>query len=171
MANGVDERAPKRVVIGLGSNLGDRAENLRRAVRSLGAIDGVRVLRASPIYETEPLGPPQGRFLNAAVLVESALDLRALLGCALEVERLLGRERRERWGPRVIDLDLLWCDGDTLDEPGLSVPHPELTRRDFALLPALDVLDAAPAVLLEARMRLRSELSPAETGDWTGLGV
>ncbi|MCA9601160.1 MAG: 2-amino-4-hydroxy-6-hydroxymethyldihydropteridine diphosphokinase, partial [Myxococcales bacterium] len=79
MANGVDERAPKRVVIGLGSNLGDRAENLRRAVRSLGAIDGVRVLRASPIYETEPLGPPQGRFLNAAVLVESALDLRALL--------------------------------------------------------------------------------------------
>jgi 2-amino-4-hydroxy-6-hydroxymethyldihydropteridine diphosphokinase len=132
----------RRVVIGLGSNLGDRRENLDAAIAMLREAPLIRVLRRSPVYETPPAGgPPQGDYLNAAVLVVTSLEARAILDRALAIERRLGRTRSEetRWGPRTIDLDLLWIEGEALDEDGLTVPHPRLSERPFAVRPLLDV--------------------------------
>jgi 2-amino-4-hydroxy-6-hydroxymethyldihydropteridine diphosphokinase len=132
----------RRVVIGLGSNLGDREANLGNAVSLLREDKDLHVLRRSTVYETAPRGgPPQGDYLNAAVLVVTALDARTLLDRALGIERKLGRERsaETRWGPRTIDLDLLWIEGEAVQEPGLEIPHPRLVERVFALKPLLDV--------------------------------
>jgi 2-amino-4-hydroxy-6-hydroxymethyldihydropteridine diphosphokinase len=132
----------RRVVIGLGSNLGDREGNLALAVTRLGAEAGVAVLARSPIYVTPPAGGPvQGDYLNAAALLSTALPPREILTRALAIEQALGRVRPDpvRWGPRTIDLDLLWIEGEAIDEPGLMVPHPRLGERAFALRPLLDV--------------------------------
>lgn len=126
-----------RAVVGLGSNVGDREAMLRSALSSLARV--VTIERVSRVYDTAPVGPPQDRYLNAAALVRFALTPRGLLEALLAIEASLGRVRRERWGPRTIDLDILWIEGATVDEPGLTVPHPELTRRAFALLPMLEV--------------------------------
>jgi 2-amino-4-hydroxy-6-hydroxymethyldihydropteridine diphosphokinase len=137
------------VVIGLGSNVGDRAANLEAAVTRLRADGELRVLRRSPIYETAAVvdagGPPQDDYLNAAVLIVASLDAREILGRALAIERALGRTRspETRWGPRTIDLDLLWVEGEAIAEEGLVVPHPRLAERPFALRPLLDVLPDA----------------------------
>lgn len=131
-------------IIGLGSNLGDRVDMLRQAAARLSARDDVWVDGHSRIYETEPHGPPQPRYLNAALRVRTALGLEALLDVLLEVERSLGRVRAERWGPRTLDLDILWAmdsAGGALEHhaPRLVVPHAHLTERAFALAPLLDV--------------------------------
>jgi 2-amino-4-hydroxy-6-hydroxymethyldihydropteridine diphosphokinase len=130
------------VVIGLGSNLGDRAAWLQFAtdyLQEIGTIVGL-----SSVYETAPIGPPQPHYLNAAARLLSERSPAELLVVALEIERSAGRERRERWGPRTLDLDLLWIEGRCVDEAGLTVPHPRLVERPFALLPLLDVApDAA----------------------------
>ena len=128
-------------VIGLGANLGDRLATLCSALVALGQCGLLRAVSA--IYESAPVGPAQPDFLNAAVLLESMLGPQALLADLLGIERAHGRERRERWGPRTLDLDLL-CAGElVLDEPGLSLPHLELPSRAFALMPLLDVLPEA----------------------------
>ncbi len=132
----------RRVVIGLGSNLGDRQANLDGAVARLREDRELYVLRQSLVYETEPVGgPAQGAFLNAALLVVTSLSARALLDRALAVEASLGRVRSAdtRWGPRTIDLDLLWIEGEAVHEEGLEVPHARLLERTFALRPLLDV--------------------------------
>lgn len=106
----------------------------------LAASDELFVLKRSPIYETAPVGgPPQGDFLNAAVLIASSLEARDIMSRLLEIEKQLGRERGEPNAPRTIDLDLLWIEGEVVDEPGLAVPHPRLVERAFALRPLLDV--------------------------------
>lgn len=133
-----------RCYVGLGSNAGDRLANLRSAVDLLQAGEHVRVLRSSRVYETDPVGgPPQPDFLNAVIEVETELEARELLDRCLGVERSLGRERVERWGPRTIDLDLLTYDGAEMDEPDLIVPHPRMHERAFVLVPLLE-LDADP---------------------------
>lgn len=124
-------------VIGLGSNVGDRLENLRAALRELAELGSL--IGVSALYDTDPVGPPQARFLNAAVRLATSVEPRALLPELLAVEQRLGRERRERWGPRTLDLDMLWVGGFLCDDVGLTVPHPELRRRAFALVPLLDV--------------------------------
>ena len=132
----------RRVVLGLGANLGDRAATLRAAIDALRADADLKILAESPRYETPPAGgPPQPDYLNAAVLLETALPARQILDRTLAIERALGRVRPDpvRWGPRTIDIDLLWVDGEALDEPGLEVPHPRLAGRPFALRPLLDV--------------------------------
>jgi 2-amino-4-hydroxy-6-hydroxymethyldihydropteridine diphosphokinase len=129
-------------VIGLGSNLGDRRANIDLAIARLREEPLIRVLGRSPVYETPPAGgPPQGDYLNAAVLLVTSLTARAVLDRTLSIERGLGRNRSEevRWGPRTIDLDLLWIEGEVVDEEGLAVPHPRLHERPFALRPLLDV--------------------------------
>jgi 2-amino-4-hydroxy-6-hydroxymethyldihydropteridine diphosphokinase len=132
-----------RAYLGLGSNLGDRLENLRGAVALLGE-RGIQVLRSSRVYETEPVGgPPQPDYLNAVVEVEASGTASELLGAGLEVEEAMGRERAERWGPRVIDIDLLTFGDQTIDEPGLKVPHPRMHERAFVLIPLLE-LDPDP---------------------------
>lgn len=132
----------RRVVLGLGSNLGERAATIDAAVAALRSDRALFVRSRSPLYETPPAGgPPQGDYVNAALLVVTALAPRELLDRALAVERSLGRVRPDpvRWGPRTIDIDVLWIEGEAVHEPGLEVPHPRLTIRPFALRPLLDV--------------------------------
>lgn len=129
------------VVVGLGSNLGDRRGTLERAVTSLAELGELTAISA--LYETAPVGPAQPDFLNAAVRLLTPLRPSALLEALLAIEREAGRERRERWGPRTLDLDILWIRATAVDEPGLQVPHAELASREFALLPLLDVAPEA----------------------------
>lgn len=134
-----------RAFLGIGSNLGDRLENLRRAV---GLLDrrGVRVVRSSRVYETEPVGgPPQPDFLNAVLEVEEEGSARDLLAACLAVEEEMGRVRGERWGPRLIDLDVLTYGREEIDEPDLQVPHPRMHERGFVLIPLLE-LEADPVL-------------------------
>lgn len=132
--------APTRAYVGLGSNLGDRLDNLQRAVELL-LEKGLSVMEASSVYETDPVGPPQPDFLNAAVAVDCDLPPAELVGVLKQVEAEIGREQSERWGPRVIDLDLLLYGEETVAEPGVTVPHAELTNRAFALVPILEIDD------------------------------
>ena len=126
--------------VGIGANLGPREETLRRAVELLGRADGVEVVGVSELRETDPVGVvDQPPFLNGAVSVETTLSPRVLLDLLLDVERSLGRVRAERWGPRVVDLDLLVYGIEVLDEPGLHVPHPRLHERRFALEPLAEM--------------------------------
>jgi 2-amino-4-hydroxy-6-hydroxymethyldihydropteridine diphosphokinase len=127
-------------VIGLGTNLGDRVDHLVRAREALAATPGVRVVAASSIVETDAHGPPQPRYLNAALRIETSLEVEALLEVCLAVERSLGRVRAERWGPRTIDLDILYTDGLAIRTDRVEVPHPRLLDRPFALGPLLEVM-------------------------------
>lgn len=124
-----------RVYVGLGANLGDREATIRAALARLPGLVAVSKLR-----ETEPVGVVgQPAFLNGAAALETELSARELLDALLAIERELGRERRERWGPRTIDLDLLLYGEERIDEPGLTVPHPRLHERRFALEPLADL--------------------------------
>jgi 2-amino-4-hydroxy-6-hydroxymethyldihydropteridine diphosphokinase len=126
--------------VGIGANLGPREETLHRAVELLGCADRVGVVAVSELRETDPVGVvDQPPFLNGAVSVETTRSPRALLDLLLEIERSLGRVRGERWGPRVVDLDLLVYGSEVVDEPGLRVPHPRLHERRFALEPLTDL--------------------------------
>jgi 2-amino-4-hydroxy-6-hydroxymethyldihydropteridine diphosphokinase len=126
-----------RAYIGLGSNLGDREQHLRNAIELLAAEPEVEVLAVSTVRETEPVDVvDQPRFLNAAAKVETSLSSRALMQRLLAIEQALGRSRAgRRFGPRIIDLDLLLYGDQIVDEPGLTVPHPRLAERRFALEP------------------------------------
>ena len=136
--------------IGLGSNLGRSRETIERAVALLGGHDSIDVTGISSLRETEPVGfLDQPRFQNGAVRLETELSARALLDVLLEVERELGRVRHgPRFGPRTIDLDLLLYGESVVAEPGLTVPHPRLHERRFALEP-LHELD--PALVVPGR--------------------
>ena len=132
--------------LGLGSNLGDRLTNLQGAVDLLQAEPGLRVAASSRVWETVPVGgPPQPDYLNAVISVETDLSARDLLDVGHRVEARLGRVRKERWGARSIDIDLLLFDEETIDEADLVVPHPRLRERAFVVLPLLEL--AADAVL------------------------
>jgi len=120
--------------IGLGSNMGDRAASLRRALELLAACDGMAAVRVSTFYDTPPLGNvEQGSFLNAVAQVTTTLPYRALFEALQQIERQMGRVRGEHWGPRVIDLDLLLYGDSVVDEPDLKIPHPQLHLRSFVL--------------------------------------
>jgi len=126
--------------IGIGSNLGDRETYLRRALDLLAAEEGIEVVAVSRLRETEPVGPvEQGPFLNGAVQVSTDLPPPQLLERLLDVEQRLGRVRDVRFGPRTIDLDLLVYGEETTDEPGLTLPHPRLHERRFALEPLAEL--------------------------------
>ena len=128
--------------VGIGSNLGDRERQIRSALELLAQEDGIDVLAVSTLRETEPVGyREQPDFLNGAAMVETDLAPRELLDRLLAIERRLGRERGEgpRFGPRTIDLDLLVYGTETVDEPGLQVPHPRLAERRFALEPLAEL--------------------------------
>lgn len=127
-----------RAFVGIGSNVGDREAHLRRAVEALAA-HGLPPVARSSVYESEAVGPPQPDYLNAAVEVSTSLGPRELLGTLKGIEEEVGRTPGERWGPREIDLDLLLFGDAMLEEPGLVVPHPELTRRSFVLAPLLEI--------------------------------
>jgi 2-amino-4-hydroxy-6-hydroxymethyldihydropteridine diphosphokinase len=120
------------VYIALGSNLGDRARNLAEARARVAALPDTTLVAESRVEDTEPLGPPgQGRYLNQMVLIRTDLSPRALLDGLLAIEQGLGRERGVRWAPRTIDLDIVRFGDRAVNEPGLTIPHPELPNRDF----------------------------------------
>ncbi|MCU1460010.1 MAG: sulD [Acidimicrobiales bacterium] len=132
-----------RAFLGLGSNLGDRRRHLATAVAAL-----PDVVAVSPVYETDPVGGPEGQGPYLNIVVELATDLtpRELLDVARRLEAAAGRVRAERWGPRTLDVDVLWVDGVTVDEPDLTVPHPRMWARRFVVAPLGDL---APDLLPE----------------------
>ncbi|MCS6936828.1 MAG: 2-amino-4-hydroxy-6-hydroxymethyldihydropteridine diphosphokinase [Candidatus Bipolaricaulota bacterium] len=129
-----------RVYVGLGSNLSDREGFINAAIEALTRVPSIRVLRRARLYESAPVGvSDQPWFLNTVVELETTLSPRELLALCKEIERALGRQPRERHGPREIDLDILLYDDLVLREPDLILPHPELHRRRFVLLPLLEL--------------------------------
>jgi 2-amino-4-hydroxy-6-hydroxymethyldihydropteridine diphosphokinase len=151
-----------RAYLGLGSNLGDRLDNLASAVRLLQE-HGVEVVRSSRVYETDPVGgPAQGPYLNAVLEVVFGGSARALLDAARGVEEAMGRLRSERWGPRVIDVDILTFGDEGIDEPDLVVPHPRMHERGFVLIPLLEL--TADPVLPGGRRAADVRLGPDALG-------
>jgi 2-amino-4-hydroxy-6-hydroxymethyldihydropteridine diphosphokinase len=129
-----------KAFVGLGSNLGEREAMIRMALDDLARLPHTRLVRASSLYDTEPVGEiDQPNFLNAVAQLDTELTARQLLWNLLLVEKRLGRVRHQRWGPRTIDLDLLLYGGLVLDEPDLKVPHPELLKRSFVLVPLVEL--------------------------------
>lgn len=154
-----------RAYLGLGSNLGDRFEAIRQAIRELAATPGIAVRDVSSCYETTPVGPVnQGDFLNAAVAVDTTLPPAELLGVCKTIEARLGRQPRQHWGPREIDIDLLLVGDVTLHGDDLVLPHPEMTQRAFVLVPLLEI---APGLTLPDGRPLRGLL--ANLGDVSGI--
>jgi 2-amino-4-hydroxy-6-hydroxymethyldihydropteridine diphosphokinase len=134
-----------RAFLGLGSNLGDRWKHLRDAAASLEVAGLVAV---SAVYETEPVGGPSGQnpYLNLVAELDTRLSARALLGICRRLEAAAGRVRQERWGSRTLDVDLLWIEGVTVDQPDLQVPHPRMWERRFVMAPLADLApDIVPA--------------------------
>ena len=126
--------------VGLGSNLGDPAEQVERAFDFLRAIPGVRLLSRSSLYRSGPIGPlEQPDYVNAVAKISTTLGARELLDALKRIERLRGRKRGVRWGPRVLDLDLLVYGDEEIDELRLKVPHPGIAERNFVLLPLLEI--------------------------------
>jgi 2-amino-4-hydroxy-6-hydroxymethyldihydropteridine diphosphokinase len=126
--------------VAIGSNLNDPQARVREAGERLAALPGARLLLLSRLYATRPMGPQdQPQFVNAAAGLLTQLSARELLARLLEIETAMGRNRRERWGPRVIDLDLVAMVGESIDEPGLTVPHPGVSTRNFVLYPLADI--------------------------------
>lgn len=135
--------------LGLGSNVGDRLAHLQGAVDRLAATEGILVVAVSNVYETAPVGgPPQPDHLNAVVAVDTVLGPYELLAAAQECERAAHRVRRERWGPRTLDVDVLVYDDLRLDDPVLTLPHPRMHERGFVLVPLADV---APGLVAGGR--------------------
>jgi len=126
--------------VGLGSNLGERETLIRLALDDIARLPETRLTRVSSLYDTEPVGEvEQSNFLNAVAQIDTGLAPRQLLWNLQLVERRLGRTRTRRWGPRTIDLDLLLFGDVIVDEPDLKIPHPELTRRAFVLVPLTEL--------------------------------
>ncbi|WP_440071356.1 2-amino-4-hydroxy-6-hydroxymethyldihydropteridine diphosphokinase [Streptosporangium sp. OZ121] len=138
-----------RVVLALGSNLGDRFGTLRGALDALFEKPELTFVAVSPVYETDPVGgPEQGAYLNAVVIAESALEPRALLDRAQGVENAFGRVRVERWGARTLDVDLITVGDVVMDDPDLTLPHPRAHERAFVLVPWVR---ADPGAVLSGR--------------------
>jgi 2-amino-4-hydroxy-6-hydroxymethyldihydropteridine diphosphokinase len=131
--------------IGLGSNLGDRPAILKGAIAALNATPGVVVRAVSSLQETEPVGGPpgQGRYLNAAVALETTLEPLELLRVLQEIEQQFGRVRTVRFGERTLDLDLLLFGNQVISAPGLNVPHPRFAHRHFVLVPLAEIAPGA----------------------------
>jgi len=137
---------PRRVYIGIGSNLGDRRQNAVEAMDRVGALGNTKVVRTSSMYESEPLGDAKTWFVNSVIEVETDLTTEQLLKKLLGIEESMGRRRvkGKRWGSWVIDLDILLAAQEVIDKRSLRVPHPEMHKRRFVLLPLAEL---APHVI------------------------
>ncbi len=138
---------PATAYVALGSNQGDRLGHIEAAFSALAALPGTRQLARSAIFETPPLGPAgQENYFNAAASLATTLSPLALLDALLAIEQSRGRVRRERWGSRTLDLDLLLHGDTVVREPRLTLPHPEMLRRAFVLVPLHDL---APGLVVD----------------------
>ncbi len=152
--------------VAIGSNLNHPDARVLEAFERLAALPATRSVLRSRLYQTRPLGPQdQPDFVNAAAGLLTQLAARELLEAMLGIEQAMGRNRQERWGPRVIDLDLIWMLGEPIDEPGLTLPHPGVSTRNFVLYPLADI---APSLAIPGHRNVL-ELS-RRTGD-DGISV
>lgn len=161
--------AAVQAYIGLGANIGDARQALDRAFQQLDAAPGIRLLARSSLYRTPAWGvTDQPDFLNAVAQVETTLEPAALLATLLRIERDAGRDRRDgrRWGPRVLDLDLLLYGDACIDVPGLRVPHPHLHERAFVLVPLAEV---SPSLHVPGHGAVSALLAGMATGDIEAL--
>lgn len=153
-----------RAYIGIGSNLGDRLLHCRQAITAIASSPENRILRCSAFYETEPVGKKdQGWFINGAIALETTLSPRQLMDFLLKIENRLGRVRMERWGPRTIDLDILFYGNEVITEGDLQIPHPQVQNRLFVLAPLADIApDLRHPVLNKTVWELRQALEGKE---------
>ncbi|MGN8022635.1 2-amino-4-hydroxy-6-hydroxymethyldihydropteridine diphosphokinase [Phyllobacterium sp. 22229] len=160
--------------LGLGGNIGDPVQSMAEALQALGRRDDTQVIAVSPVYRTPPWGKTdQAWFHNACAQVETSLEPEALLAATLDIERQMKRERIERWGPRIIDIDLLAYEGrERFESQTLTLPHPRMTERAFVLVPLSDI---APDLLVNGKSvagwaalcdRSGIEKARAEAGWW-----
>ena len=161
-----------RAYLSLGSNLGGREANLRRALELLGKGAGLKVVAVSSLYQTSPVGyTEQPDFVNLAAEVETSLGPHGLLRRCLEVEDEMGRVREERWGPRLIDVDVLLYGEEVVNDEELVLPHPEMLNRAFVLVPLLEI---APALTMpdgRPAAGALEDLTPAEKAGVARLEV
>ncbi|MBN1504664.1 MAG: 2-amino-4-hydroxy-6-hydroxymethyldihydropteridine diphosphokinase [Candidatus Eisenbacteria bacterium] len=126
--------------MGIGSNLGEKEKNIRRAVDEIAVMPFTKLITVSSLYDSEPVGEvEQGNFVNAVALVETDLPARRLLWNLMLIEQRMGRVRTVRWGPRTIDLDIVLYGKNIVEEDGLVIPHPEMEKRAFVLIPLLEI--------------------------------
>ncbi|RMD94604.1 MAG: 2-amino-4-hydroxy-6-hydroxymethyldihydropteridine diphosphokinase [Calditrichaeota bacterium] len=126
--------AHKHIFLGLGSNVGDRLNNLREAIQRISSLPNTHIIKMSSIYETEPVGfKDQGLFYNMALEISTKLSPEELLDALKEIEKRMGRIPTVRWGPRIIDIDILYWDQEVMETPRLKIPHAEIENRRFVL--------------------------------------
>ncbi|QSX77333.1 2-amino-4-hydroxy-6-hydroxymethyldihydropteridine diphosphokinase [Agrilutibacter solisilvae] len=157
-------------LVGLGANLGDAVATLRHAFQHLDAMPHTRLLRTSRLYRTPAWGrTDQPDFINAVAMLDTALTARELLDAMLDIEHAAGRDRDtgDRWGPRTLDLDLLLFGNQSIDEPGLHVPHPHLHERSFALAPLVEI---APDAMIPGIGPARAALASIDTSQLKLVG-
>ena len=168
--------ALRQATLGLGGNIGDPVQSMAQALRALDAREDCRVVTVSRLYRTPPWGKTdQDWFFNACALVATTLQPEPLLDICLDIERDMKRERRERWGPRTIDIDVLTYEGVAQSGGRLELPHPRMTGRGFVLMPLADV---APGLEVEGRTVAAwlteaevAGIEPASAGpDWWKTG-
>lgn len=151
--------------VGVGSNLHDPAQQVEHALQALDSLDRTRVIARSSLYQSAPWGGvAQPDFINAVAQVDTDLDARVLMDSLLNIERTFGRQRdRVRNGPRVIDLDLLWYDDVTMNQPELQLPHPRLRERAFVLVPLAEIAPQFELIGTSVNQLLRN-LAAADLG-------
>lgn len=152
------------VFIGIGANLGDRKKTLQEAVLLLNAESNVSVVAVSSVYETDPVGVlDQPKFLNAVLQIETDFCAQDLLDCLLAVEKRFGRVRKIHWGPRTLDLDILFFRDAIIHQPGLKVPHPHLHEREFVLVPLCDLVPDVIHPILNESLHALAKSLPQES--------
>jgi 2-amino-4-hydroxy-6-hydroxymethyldihydropteridine diphosphokinase len=148
--------------VAIGSNLNEPRLRVDDAFERLAVVRATRLLLRSRIYRSQPMGPQdQPDYVNAVAGLLTRLTAREMLAELLELERAAGRERRQRWGPRVLDLDLVWMGGSAIDEPALTLPHPGVSERNFVLYPLFDI---APELVIPGHGRV-ADLKARVGGD------
>ena len=131
--------AQSKSAIALGSNLGDSHSTLQQAIGTLAQTPAITLIAQSPWYCTKPIGPPQPDYVNGCAIIETTLVSEQLLETLLDIENQFGRVRKERWGARTLDLDLILFDDVVMDTPTLQIPHPRMRERAFVLRPLADI--------------------------------
>jgi 2-amino-4-hydroxy-6-hydroxymethyldihydropteridine diphosphokinase len=156
----------RTIHVGLGSNIGNRMAQLKTAFSHLEKLPGSRIIKSSSVYETEPVGEKEQRkFLNAVVKLLSNLDPKILLSELLAIENKMGRKRTSKWGPRIIDLDILLVESMTINDSRLKVPHPQIANRRFVLIPLAEI---DPGYQIEGLQKTPCQLLK-ETGDLSSV--